>query len=127
MKLHAVRATHLNTVTAYGPGYIEVNGTRHRGNLLLLPDAPVRAWEVGSFDDLAAGDFESLLALNPEVILLGTGRRQRFAPPRVTVELLRARIAVEAMDTQAACRTFNILVSDGRRVAGALLQEEPGR
>jgi uncharacterized protein len=123
LKLHAERIAHLNTVTAYGPGYIDVNGVRHHGNLILLPDAPVQAWNVEGFESLRPEDFDSLLASRPEVILFGTGRSQRFAPPRLTVSLLRARVAVEAMDTRAACRTFNILVSDGRRVTGAILQE----
>jgi uncharacterized protein len=124
LKLHAERIAHLNTVTAYGPGYIDVNGARHCGNLILLPDAPVQAWNVDGFESLRPEDFEALLSSRPEVILLGTGRRQRFAPPRLTAPVLRARVAVEAMDTRAACRTFNILVADGRRVAGAILQEE---
>ena len=124
MKLHAERATHLNTVTAYGPGYIEVNGARFLGNLILLPDVPVQPWDVAGFDTLRPEDFDPLRQWRPEVILLGTGRRQRMAPAPLVAALLNARIAVEAMDTRAACRTFNILVSDGRRVAGAILQED---
>lgn len=123
MKLHADRPNHLNTVTAYGPGYIEVNGTRFPGNLILLPDGPVRPWEVSGFDGLRAEDFDALHELGVELVLLGTGERQRFAAARLTAGLARVRVAVESMDTRAACRTFNILVADGRRVAGALLQE----
>ena len=124
MKLHAQRTSHLNTVTAYGPGYIEVNGARYRGNLVLLPEAPVQAWDVAGFELLGPGDFRPLLDARPEVVLLGTGSRHRFPAPHLTQALLVAGIAVESMHTQAACRTFNILVSDGRRVAGAILQEE---
>jgi uncharacterized protein len=123
LKLHADRPSHLNTVTAYGPGYIEVNGIRFPGHLILLPEGPVRNWEVAGFDALRAEDFEALHALGVELVLLGTGERQRFAAPRLTSTLARARVAVESMDTRAACRTFNILAADGRRVAGAFLQE----
>lgn len=124
MKLHADAPTSLNTVTAYGPGFIEVNQSRHCGHLLLLPDAPVRAWAATGFEALTAADFEDLLLLQPEIVLLGTGRRQRFPHPRLTAALTRAGVGIEAMDTAAACRTFNILMSEGRRVLAAFLQEE---
>ncbi len=122
MKLHAERATHLNTVTGYGPGYIEINGARHSGNLILAAQFQ-QNWSVAGFEQLCPEDFEPLLDLKPEVVLLGTGRRHRFPDPRLTAHLARAGIALEAMDTGAACRTYNILMSDGRRVAAALLQE----
>ena len=123
LKLHAQRLTQLNTVTAYGPGYIEINGARHSGNLILLP-ALVQPWPVAGFEMLRAEDFDQVLGQKPEVILLGTGARHRLVPPRLTASLARAGIALESMDTQAACRTYNILVSDGRQVAGAFFQEE---
>ncbi len=124
MKLHADAPTSLNTVTAYGPGYIEVNKSRHHGHLLLSPEAPVQAWQAASFDALRVEDFEALLALRPEVVLLGTGARQRLPHPRLTAPLARAGIGIEAMDTAAACRTYNILMSEGRRVLAAFLQEQ---
>jgi uncharacterized protein len=124
LKLHADAPTSLNTVTAYGPGFIEVNKTRHAGHLLLLPDAPVQPWPPAAFDALRSEDFDALLELRPEIVLLGTGARQRFPHPRLTAGLGRARVGFEAMDTAAACRTYNILVSEGRRVLAAFLQEE---
>ena len=124
MKLHADAPTSLNTVTGYGPGFIEVNKSRHRGHLLLIPDSPVQAWQTSGFEALRPADFDALLALRPEVVLLGTGRRQRFPHPRLTGSLARAGIGVEVMDTAAACRTYNILMSEGRRVLAAFLQEE---
>jgi len=124
LKLHADAPTSLNTVTAYGPGFIEINKSRHHGHLLLRPDAPVAPWPVASFEALRAEDFEALLAHAPELVLLGTGRRQRFPPPRLTLALARARVGFEAMDTAAACRTYNILMSEGRRVLAAFLQED---
>jgi uncharacterized protein len=124
LKLHADAPTRLNTVTGYGPGFIEVNQSRFEGQLLLLPDAPVQPWQVAAFDQLRAEDFDALLPLRPEIVLLGTGRRQRFPHPRLTATLARAGIGVEVMDTAAACRTYNILMSEGRRVLAAFLQEE---
>ena len=123
MKLHADARTSLNTVTAYGPGFIEVNESRYAGHLLLTPEEPVQTWIAAGFDGLRPEDFEALLALRPEIVLLGTGRRQRFLHPRLTTALTRAGIGIEVMDTAAACRTYNILMSEGRRVLAAFLQE----
>jgi len=122
LKLHAQRATNLNTVTGYGPGYIEINGARHSGNLIVAA-ASVQPWSAAGFESLQAADFDPVVSLGPEVILLGTGLRHRLVHPALTAFLARAGIALETMDTRAACRTYNILVADGRRVAGAFLQE----
>lgn len=124
MKLHADARTALNTVTAYGPGFIEINQQRYEGHLVLMPEGPVQAWPIGGFDALRPEDFDALASRRPEVVLLGTGRRQRFASPRLTAALARAGIGLEAMDTAAACRTYNILMAEGRRVLAAFLQEE---
>jgi uncharacterized protein len=123
LKLHADPLTHLNTVTAYGPGFIEINKVRHDGSVVVAPESPVTAWLVASFDALRAEDFAALLSLGPEVVILGTGRRQRFPHPRLTRPLHEARIGVEVMDTPAACRTYNILMAEGRRVVAAVLQD----
>ena len=123
LKLHADALTSLNTVTAYGPGFVEINQVRHYGNLILTPDQLVEPWSVASFDAMRAEDFEVVLDMRPEVILLGTGQRQRFPHPRLTRGIADARIGVEVMDTAAACRTYNVLMSEGRRVVAAFLQE----
>jgi uncharacterized protein len=123
LKLHADPLTALNTVTAYGPGFIDINQTRHHGHLLVCPDRPVAAWPVSGFAALRSEDFQALAALEPEVVLLGTGERQRFVSPALTGALSRLRIGVECMTTAAACRTYNILMAEGRRVVAAFLQE----
>ncbi len=123
LKLHADALTSLNTITAYGLGFVEINQVRYHGNLILTPDQPVQPWSAASFDAMLAEDLESLLTLRPEVILLGTGQRQRFPQPRLTRRITDARIGIEVMDTAAACRTYNVLMSEGRRVVAALLQE----
>lgn len=121
MKLHQDAPGALNTVTAYGPGWIEINRQRHEGALLLVPQGPVRPWTVGSFEALAPLHFEQLLAEAPELVLVGTGATQRLVHPRLVAALHAARIGVDAMTTQAACRTYNILMAEGRRVVAALL------
>lgn len=122
MKLHADPLTSLNTVTAYGAGFVEINRIRHEGALILGPDFPPRPWAVDGFEQLTAERTAELLAFGPEVVLLGTGERQRFPTPEVLQPLARAGIGVEVMTTAAACRTYNILMSEGRRVIAAFLQ-----
>ena len=120
MKLHADTPTAHNSVTAYGPGFVEINRVHHSGNLIVTPDQ-VQPWSVASFESLASSDFEHLLSLRSEVVLLGTGSHQRFPRPSLMRPLTDARIGIEVMDTQAACRTYNILMAEGRKVAAALL------
>lgn len=121
MKFQAEVQTSLNTVTAYGADFVEINRQRHGHAVLVTPGDAVTPWEVEGFEALAPAHFEAVLALAPEVVLLGTGTRQRFPHPRLTEALARARIGVEVMDTPAACRTYNILMSEGRRVVAALM------
>ena len=123
MKLHADTPTALNTVTGYGPGFIEINKTRYTSSVLLTPER-VEPWNVAGFESLSEPDFERLRAFNPEVALFGTGATQRFPHPRLTRPLAEARIGLEAMTTAAACRTYNILMAEGRKVAAALLVED---
>jgi uncharacterized protein len=121
MKLHSDESTAQNQVTGYGAGWIEVNGERHQGSMILAPDAPVAPWPVGRFEDLAAEHFQMLADRQPEVVLIGTGGQHRFPHPRLTEPLVRLRIGLEVMNTQAACRTYNILMAEGRRVVAALI------
>ena len=120
MKLHASGPTSLNTFSGYGAGFVLVNGVRHDGNLIVLPEH-LQPWPVAGFEALAPGDFEVLAGLKPEVVLLGTGAKIRFPHPALTRVLAAARIGVEVMDNQAACRTYNILMAEERKVAAALL------
>ena len=121
MKLHPDQPSVLNTVTAYGDGFVEVNATRHDAPLLVSPEAPTQIWAVNGFEGLQDHGFEQILSLAPDLVLLGTGPRLRFPPRGATGPLLEAGIGVEVMDTRAACRTYNILMAEGRRVVAALL------
>jgi len=122
VKLQPSARTHLNTFTGYGEGYVMVNGERHAASLIVQPES-LQAWPVSAFSALAEMHFAQLAALGPEVVLLGTGGRLRFPPPRLSAPLARAGIGLEVMDVQAACRTYNILMAEERRVLAALIFE----
>jgi uncharacterized protein len=122
VKLHLSHPGGVNSFTGYGEGYVLLNGQRRESSLIVLAEREL-AWGASAFEALQAGDFAELAALEVEVVLLGTGATQRFPHPRLTAPLAKAGIGLEVMDTQAACRTYNILVAEERRVAAALLFE----
>ncbi len=124
MKLHQARADGRNLFTGYGPGYVSVNGTRRQAHTVVLTDR-VLDWDVGGFDNFTAETFERLAALPIEILLLGTGSAARFPHPALTDALRRAGIGLEVMDTHAACRTYNILLAEDRRVGAAVLIDSP--
>lgn len=123
MKLHQESNPDLNNVTAYGADYVEINKERFTSSLVLLAQGPVLPWPVERFDTLSAPDFDILVQAAPELVIFGTGAKLRFGHPRLFAALTARGIGVETMDLSAACRTFNILVSEGRRVAAAMLLE----
>ncbi|TVR58637.1 MAG: hypothetical protein EA420_17040 [Candidatus Competibacteraceae bacterium] len=108
-------------IKSYGPGWINVNDREIRRSAIVSPEQLVTDWPPQTFADLEAFHFEALLPLEPEIVLLGTGNRQRFPRPAVTQTLLAHRVGLEVMDTAAACRTYNVIMLEGRRVAAALL------
>jgi uncharacterized protein len=109
------------TITGYGPGWVSVNGEKLTGNLVVSMKAGSTPWECSGFDNLQAHHFEQLIALEPELVIFGSGERIRFPKPQWLQALYARRIGVETMDTQAACRTFNFLAGEGRKVVAALL------
>jgi uncharacterized protein len=125
MKLRQDLRIGRNTVTAYGDGYVAVNGQRHVAGLILFADRIVADWGVAGFEGLSADDFsrlaEECAAAHAEILLFGTGARQRFPQPAQLRPLIEARIGVEVMDTGAACRTYNVLLGEDRHAAAALL------
>lgn len=121
MKLHSTPTQHYQTVTAYDDDGVEINAIRFDYSLIVLPEMPPAAWPVASFDTLTADNFSQIEATNPDVVILGTGKRQRFIHPRLIAALTARRIGVECMDSQAACRTYNILMAEGRKVVLALI------
>ena len=121
MKLHRSDAIGKNAITGYGEGYVLVNQARHERTVVVLPDQLVTDWAASTFESLTADHLAALLPLEAEIILLGTGPRLQFPPAEILAPLIRARVGYEVMDVQAACRTYNILVSEERKVAAALL------
>jgi uncharacterized protein len=121
MKLHSTSTQQYQTVTAYDAQGVEFNAVRYASSLLVLPEVPPVAWPVSSFDALTHEHFEHIASYAPDVVILGTGLKQRFVHPKLTVALTSQRIGIECMDNQAACRTYNILMAEGRKVALALI------
>lgn len=120
MKLHLADTKNRYTVTGYGAGYLVVNGVRYAQPLIVTPDQDPVAWPVAAFDTLDATATAMLLDGRPDIIVLGTGPTQRFAPPAVLRPLIEAGVGLETMNTPAACRTYNILMGEGRRVLAAM-------
>lgn len=121
MKFHLTRSGGRNLFTGYGVGYVSINEQRYEHPIVVTADDAVMPWEATSFETLTREHFEALLELTPEIVLLGTGESLRFPHPRLTRPLAEAHIGFEAMDTKAACRTFNILMAEGRQVVAAML------
>ena len=111
------------TINAYERAWIEVNGVRHAHSLSVssLPDVPPADWATGHYDALNASDFSPWAQSGAELVLFGSGQKLRFAKPQWLQELIVRGIGVETMDTAAACRTYNILASEGRKVVALLL------
>jgi len=121
LKLHLDRFEGMNAFTGYGDGHVVINGRRVATSVVVFADRLIEPWEAGPADRLAAADLTFLAALPLEIVLLGTGPRMHLVHPRIYAPLSAARIGVEVMDTPAACRTYNILLAEGRKVAAALM------
>ena len=114
------------SITGYGAGWISVGFEKITRSVILTSSGQRLDWPCERFEDLGPEHFAQLVELEAEVIVFGSGERTRFAPPAWLQPLMARRIGVESMGTQAACRTYNILVGEGRNVAVALLLE-PGQ
>jgi uncharacterized protein len=110
-----------NVFTGYGDDYVRLGIVVYRENVVVTPERIVTGWCPAGFDALTVADFAAVAELQPEIVLLGTGARQRFPSPRLTRALTAAGIGLDVMDTPAACRTFNILAAEERKVAVAIL------
>jgi uncharacterized protein len=115
----------VNTITRHDRSSIWVGPVRHGYSLLVPWQGAVRPWAPRRVEDLLDEHFEQALALQPELVIFGSGPRQRFVSAALLRCLIERRIGVETMDTPAACRTYNVLASEGRSVLAALLLD-PG-
>jgi uncharacterized protein len=125
MKLHATSTKQYQTVTAYDDNGVEINALPYAFSMIVLPESEPVQWPVANFEALTEAHFAQIDATKPDVVILGTGKRQRFVHPKLTQVLTSRRIGIECMDNQAACRTYNILMAEGRKVALALIMETP--
>ena len=125
MKLHLTTAENNNLITAYGESYIEINKQRYPHSLIVTPQKLMTDWHVTDFSNLTEDDIAKIAALDQdvsaEVVLLGTGKTHRFLHPKISQLLTKNGIPLECMTTAAACRTYNILMSEGRNVTAALI------
>ena len=124
MKLHSDPQSSLNTITGYGFGYIEVNSQAYPHALIIQPEGEITPWSVNQLVDLSSENFASLCVFKPELIIIGTGKKQLFLKPELIRPLIQAKIGFEMMDSQAACRTYNILMNEGRHVLAAIMLDQ---
>ena len=121
MKIEREAAEGRNRFTGYGAGYVEVNRSRHSSSLVVAADRLVTDWPLASIEALAADHLAAIMEMKPEIVLLGTGATFVFPEPARLAPLRNAGIGVEVMDTPAACRTYTILLGEGRNVVAALI------
>lgn len=125
MKLHADRPQGPNAITRHGPAGVIVGGVEYRSSVIVPWQGLVAAWPVRRFEDLHESHFAALAQLAPELVILGSGARLRFPAAPLLRPLIARAIGIESMDTGAACRTYNVLFSEGRAVIAALLFDVP--
>ncbi len=125
MKLHLNTNAGLNAITGHNEGTVAVNNKQISHALIVMPDKLIDPWNIAVKDTetaaLTLGDFAVLLELKPELVVFGSGKIFRFPDARIMAAFSHAHIGFEVMDTPAACRTYNVLASEGRNVAAALL------
>ncbi|WP_116813695.1 Mth938-like domain-containing protein [Steroidobacter cummioxidans] len=121
MKLTDEKIAGINLIRSYAPGEVRIGETVIRGSCLVKADQIISDWRPRSVAELSLDDLQPVLALQPEVIVIGSGEKQEFPSPEVLGAVMSRGIGCEVMATGAACRTYNILASEGRTVVAALL------
>ena len=120
MKLHPSQTAGQNLFTGYGDGYVSINHRRYEHPVVVAAGREVSRWDAPSFEALTRAHFDALLALSPELVIFGTGDTLRFPSRELTRPIAAASVGFEVMDTKAACRTYNILMAEGRQVVAAV-------
>ncbi|GAB2704553.1 MULTISPECIES: Mth938-like domain-containing protein [Comamonas] len=113
------------TITGYGPGWLAVDKQSYTHSLVVSSSGSLQAWDCTRFEDLGPAHFAQLAEADVETIIFGSGNRLRFPSPAWLAPLIAKRIGFETMDTPAACRTYNVLAGEGRKVLLAALVEAP--
>lgn len=111
----------VNTIARHDGARVWVGAQPHEGSVVIPWSGAVRRWPPSGFEELDQTHFDALLDCNPELVIFGSGSRLRFPRPELLRGLIERRVGFESMDTAAACRTYNVLVSEGRNVVAALL------
>lgn len=124
MQMSLDKAAGLNLISAYSNGQVKIQGITHKTSLLVLSTGTISDWPVPGISGLDSKALRSIVQYRPEIVILGTGNQQHFPDPKVFIPLMDAGIGYEVMDNAAACRTYNILLSEGRKAALGLLSEE---
>ena len=121
MKLHLTTAENNNLITGYGAGFVEINRQAYTNNLIVMADKLILDWQATDFASLKEAYFVQIIELKPEVVLLGTGEKHQFLHPKISQNFTENGIPIVCMTTAAACRTYNILLCEGSKVAAALI------
>jgi uncharacterized protein len=127
VKLHSETLSGVNAVQRHQAGQIVIHGVSFERSVLVPWQGEIQSWEPTTFEALLAQHFEQVAALRPELVIFGSGQRLRFPQPALLRPLIEQGVGVESMDSAAACRTYNVLVGEGRRAVLALLLGTPGR
>lgn len=125
MELHEDNRLARYRILGYDQGGVRVEQAYYTGSMVVASFAAPHSWPPATVAQLQPEHFAALLALEPEVVILGTGARHIHPDPRLFVALQQQGVGVEVMNTAAACRTYNVLLADGRRVIACLLQQQP--
>ncbi len=121
LKLQPDRIEGVNVISGLTSDAVSVNGIIHTSSIVIPWVGEVGPWGTAGFEALTVDDFDRLAELGPELVIFGSGKRIRFAPPLLLRSLMARRIGIETMDTSAACRTYNVLAGESRKVVAALL------
>jgi uncharacterized protein len=124
MKFQPDHLDGVNAISKLEAGRIWVHGTAFESSVLVPWRGEVQAWPVDSAAALQPAHFEAIVGFVPELVIFGSGEQHRFVSPALYRALIERRIGVETMDTAAACRTFNVLVHEGRKVLGAFVMDK---
>ena len=115
---------HQSSIQSYATGQVVVGGNTYTSPLIISATGVSPDWEPSTLEEITEQHLRELLLLDPEIVILGTGARLRFPSAAITSCLMEHRIGIEVMDTASACRTYNVLLSEDRRVVAALLMIE---
>ncbi len=120
MKLHRMDSDNVNFVTRFGPDSLSINGQSYKHSIILSAQT-IEKWKPDTFEDFIADDFQHLAKFDAEIVIIGTGQKIRFPNSQLLEPLRQQKCGFEVMDSKAACRTYNVLVGDDRKVVAGIL------